>query len=73
MNAKRHVPPDHPDSNYRMVQERLLSQVPVPPENVHRIETENPDAGKAAQEYEQVLRDFFQLREEKLPGASKGS
>jgi len=64
---ERHVPPDHPDSNYRMVQERLLSQVPVPPENVHRIFTENPDPGKAADEYEQVLQDFFELREEKLP------
>lgn len=64
---ERHVPPDHPDSNYRMVQERLLSKVPVPPENVHRIKTENPDAGKAADEYEQVLRDFFELRSGKLP------
>ncbi len=64
---ERHVPPDHPDSNYRMVQERLLSQVPVPPENVHRIFTENSDPGKAADEYEQVLHDFFELREEKLP------
>ncbi len=56
---ERHVPPDHPDSNYRMVQERLLSQVPIPPENVHRIKTENPDASKSAEEYEQELRDFF--------------
>lgn len=64
---ERHVPPDHPDSNYRMVQERLLSQVPVPPENVHRILTENPDVGKAADEYEQVLRDFFELHEGKWP------
>src|SRR5512136_293744 len=34
---ERHVPPDHPDSNYRMVYEVMLSQVPVPTENVHRI------------------------------------
>lgn len=64
---ERHVPPDHPDSNYRMVQERLLSQVPVPPDNVHRILTENPDADEAAQEYEQVLREFFELRSPSLP------
>ena len=29
---ERFVPPDHPDSNYRMVREALLSRVPVPAE-----------------------------------------
>lgn len=64
---ERHVPPDHPDSNYRMVEERLLSQVPVPPENVHRIKTENPDANQVADEYEQELRHFFKLTGNELP------
>lgn len=64
---ERHVPPEHPDSNYRMVYERLLLQVPVPPENVHRIKTENSDAGQVAVEYEQELRQFFQLTGNKLP------
>ncbi|GAB1538359.1 6-phosphogluconolactonase [Scytonema sp. NUACC21] len=64
---ERHVPPDHPDSNYRMVKERLLSQVPVLPENVHRILTENPDPGTAANKYEQVLQDIFALRQGQLP------
>src|SRR5688572_5618305 len=26
---ERHVPPDHPDSNYRMANEVMLSRVPV--------------------------------------------
>ena len=43
---ERHVPPDHPDSNYRMAQEFLFSKVPVPPENIFRIHTEE-DAGTA--------------------------
>ncbi len=64
---ERHVPPDHPDSNYRMTQERLLSQVPIPPENVHRIKTERPDASAVATEYEQELRQFFQLEANELP------
>ena len=56
---ERPVPPDHPDSNYRMAREALLSRVPIPPSNVHRIRGEDPDAGAAAREYEATLRSFF--------------
>ena len=52
---ERHVPPDHPESNYRMAYEAMLSRVPVPDSNVHRILGENPDAQKAAAEYEQII------------------
>ena len=52
---ERHVPPDHPDSNYRMAHEALLSHVPVPEANIHRVHSENPDAAEAASEYEQTL------------------
>lgn len=64
---ERHVPPDHSDSNYRMVYEAMLSKVPVPLENVHRIKAENPDAGKAAGDYERVLYEFFQSVTVQLP------
>lgn len=53
---ERHVPPDHPDSNFRMVREALLAHVPVPAENVHRIRGELPDADGAAAAYERELR-----------------
>jgi len=56
---ERHVPPDHPESNYRMAHEAMLTKVPVPPANVHRIKGEYPQAGHAADEYEQTLREFF--------------
>jgi len=56
---ERHVAPDHPDSNYRMAHEAMLSRVPVPPQHVHRIPAENPDAGRAAAEYAGDLRQFF--------------
>jgi 6-phosphogluconolactonase len=58
---ERHVPPDNPDSNYRMANETLLSKVPVPAGNVHRVLAENPDAAAAALDYEQTLHSFFQL------------
>jgi 6-phosphogluconolactonase len=64
---ERHVPPDHPDSNYRMAYEAMLSRVMVPPEQIHRIKTENPDAGQAAEQYEQVLREFFRLQPGQWP------
>ena len=64
---ERHVPPDHPDSNYRMANEALLSQVPLRPENVFRIHSEEPDAGAAALAYEQTLRTFFALQPGQFP------
>lgn len=64
---ERHVPPDHPDSNYRMALEAMLSGVPVPSENIHRIKSENRVAASAADEYEETLREFFRLTEGQLP------
>ena len=64
---ERHVPPDHTDSNYGMTNEAMLSKVPVPPENIHRLQAENPDAEKVADDYEQELRSFFKLEKDQLP------
>ncbi|MFL6440191.1 MAG: 6-phosphogluconolactonase [Terriglobales bacterium] len=65
---ERHVPPDHPDSNFRMANETLLSKVPIPPANVHRMRCENPDAARAAAEYDQELAKSFHLKtEDQLP------
>jgi 6-phosphogluconolactonase len=52
---ERHVPPDHPESNYRMANEALLSHVPVLANNIHRIYGENPNAAGAASEYEETI------------------
>jgi len=56
---ERCVGPDHPDSNFRAARETLLDHVPVPPEQVLRIEAENPQASRAAHFYEQRLRELF--------------
>ncbi len=53
---ERIVPPDHEDSNYRMAQHALLSQVPVG--SVRRMRGEL-DPREAAALYEQELRTFF--------------
>ena len=52
---ERAVPPDHPDSNYLMVHRVLLSRVPVPAGQVHRMEAERSDREAAAREYERLL------------------
>jgi len=64
---ERHVPPDHSESNFRMASETMLSKLPVPAENIHRVQTELPDAAKAASEYEQELKRYVRLDAEKLP------
>jgi 6-phosphogluconolactonase len=58
---ERCVSPDHPDSNYRMVRETLLSHVQIPPANVSRIRGDR-DPGFAASTYEATLREFFARR-----------
>ncbi|MCU1316400.1 MAG: 6-phosphogluconolactonase [Candidatus Acidoferrum typicum] len=64
---ERHVPPDHPDSNFRMATEAMISKSPMKPEQVTRIKGEYPDAGQAALEYEKALREYFKLKDGEYP------
>ena len=55
---ERCVPPDDPGSNYYVAHETLISHVPIPPENVHRIRGElEPEA--AARAYDRELQDVY--------------
>lgn len=63
---ERTVPPDHEDSNYRMVAKSLLAGIEIPWENVHRIEGERPPQD-AADVYEAMLREHFDLRVGEYP------
>jgi 6-phosphogluconolactonase len=63
---ERCVPPDHPDSNYRMTREAMLDRVPLPARQVHRMEGElEPEA--AAARYEAELRNTFRLEGAETP------
>jgi 6-phosphogluconolactonase len=53
---ERVVPPDDPQSNYRMARETLLAPARVPEANVFRWRTESADLDAAARDYEQALR-----------------
>jgi 6-phosphogluconolactonase len=52
---ERAVPPDAPQSNFRMVRETLLDPAHVPPGNVVRWRSEDPDLDAAARDYEEAL------------------
>jgi 6-phosphogluconolactonase len=64
---ERHVPPDSSESNFRMASEALFSKGLLKPEQIARIKGEHPDTEKAALEYEQVLRAYFQLKDGEYP------
>jgi 6-phosphogluconolactonase len=55
---ERMVPPDSPESNYRMVNDALLSRVSLPPQNVHRMNGEIAPQ-ESAELYEAELKSFF--------------
>jgi len=57
---ERCVPPTDNDSNYRMTNEAMLSKVPLPAAQVHRMEGEL-DPEIAASRYEAALRTEFGL------------
>lgn len=62
---ERYVPPDHPDSNYRMARLAWLDKVPFPSENIHPMPTDESDPAIAAQKHAAELQEFFQTS----PGA----
>jgi 6-phosphogluconolactonase len=56
----------HPDSNYRMAYEAMISKISIPPDNVHRVQAEE-DALLAAQAAEDEIRDFFEIDDAEFP------
>ena len=56
---ERCVPPQNPESNFRMASESLLSRVPVQKRQVHRIEAELAEPAEAARRYEAQILAFF--------------
>lgn len=55
---ERGVPPEDPQSNYRLARRAFLEHVPLPPENVHPIPA-FPGVEMGARHYEGELKVFF--------------
>ena len=56
---ERFVPPDHPDSNFRMAREAMLDAAPVPPANIHPMPTAGIGLDDAVAQYEAELRRAY--------------
>lgn len=52
---ERSVPPDHPDSNYKMAMDAAFSQLPIPKGQIHRMHAEK-DIEKNALAYESLIK-----------------
>ena len=58
---ERCVPANHPESNYKMAYDALLSRVPVPEKNVFRLKGDI-DPKKAAMDYEKIIKTVLGKR-----------
>lgn len=63
---ERCVGPDSPESNYGVARDLMLSKVPIPAENVFRMEGEL-DPEVAASRYESTLRNVMKLEGAETP------
>jgi len=64
---ERHVGPGHADSNFQMATDAMLSKVPLPQQQIHRVRGEYPDTAQAAAEYEEEIRRTFVLKSGEFP------
>ncbi len=63
---ERFVPPADKDSNYALIREHLLQHINIPNENIHPISTEGITLEESARRYEEDLRSFFKIGEDKI-------
>ena len=56
---ERFVPPDSDLSNYRMAYTALLGHVPIPPGNIHPVQTEDVTPEEAARQYQATLARLY--------------
>jgi 6-phosphogluconolactonase len=59
LGDERFVPPSDPASNFGMARAAFLGHVPVPPANLHPVETEGVTLDEAADAYEAMLKGLY--------------
>jgi len=61
---ERSVPPEDPDSNFRMAREALFEKIPLEDSQIHRMFAEQVDLEAAAAGYEIEVREAFGVESE---------
>lgn len=64
---ERCVPSNHKDSNFLLVQQTLLSRIPISDHQLHRVRTELGRPDEVASDYEDELRCSFDCSEGAIP------
>jgi len=64
---ERTVSPYHPDSNYRIACEALLTWTENPAEHIHRMPADAADLFAAAQQYERTIRQYVPTGPDGIP------
>ncbi|HSW45251.1 MAG TPA: 6-phosphogluconolactonase [Phycisphaerae bacterium] len=64
---ERAVPPDRPDSNYRMARETLLAPLGIDPARIHRMPADAADLPASAESYERTIRDIVPAGKSGIP------
>ncbi len=59
LGDERFVPPSDPASNFGMARAAFLGHVPVPPANVHPVDTDGVTLDEAAVRYEAMLKELY--------------
>ena len=57
---ERCVAPDSPDCNFKLAQDVMLSSLPIPPNQVHRVPADEEDRDAASTAYTQEMQRVFQ-------------
>jgi 6-phosphogluconolactonase len=64
---ERCVPPDHPESNFKMIRRALLQHISLPASNFHRMVAENADRDAAARQYAEEIGEALHPGKGELP------
>ncbi|CAN5190263.1 6-phosphogluconolactonase [soil metagenome] len=67
LGDERCVPHDHPDSNFKMIDEALFSKIAIPESNVFRTVGQSEDPEVSALSYDEDLRRVFRTLEGEVP------
>ena len=64
---ERCVPPEAKDSNYGLAAHTFLDKVSIPADNVHRMSGEGDNYDKTVKDYEQTIREVFNVSPGQIP------